>query len=84
MFVVLSPDLPPMVLEKRPSGGGSFSSFQIPSQRDPGLRLRQRSEEQDEESKENVDNSSSAGSGCEGERVERRLSQASNGDMDIP
>ncbi|XP_013991200.1 differentially expressed in FDCP 6 homolog [Salmo salar] len=70
--------------EKRPSGGGSFSSFQIPSQRDPGLRLRQRSEEQDEESKENVDNSSSAGSGCEGERVERRLSQASNGDMDIP
>ncbi|XP_029580503.1 differentially expressed in FDCP 6 homolog [Salmo trutta] len=71
--------------EKRPSGGGSFSSFQIPSQRDPGLRLRQRSEEQDEESKENMDNnSSSAGSGCEGERVERRLSQASNGDMDIP
>uniref|UniRef100_A0A4W5QFS1 DEF6 guanine nucleotide exchange factor a n=1 Tax=Hucho hucho TaxID=62062 RepID=A0A4W5QFS1_9TELE len=73
--------------EKRPSRGGSFSSFQIPSQRDPGLRLRQRSEEQDEESKENVDNSSSAGSGCEGgrrERVERRLSQASNGDMDIP
>ncbi|XP_021421448.1 differentially expressed in FDCP 6 homolog [Oncorhynchus mykiss] len=70
--------------EKRPSGGGSFSSFQIPSQRDPGLRLRQRSEEPDEESKENVDNSSSAGSGCEGERVERRLSQASNGDMDIP
>uniref|UniRef100_A0A8C8M706 PH domain-containing protein n=1 Tax=Oncorhynchus tshawytscha TaxID=74940 RepID=A0A8C8M706_ONCTS len=70
--------------EKRPSGGGSFSSFQIPSQRDPGLRLRQRSEEPDEESKENVDNSSSAGSGCEGERKERRLSQASNGDMDIP
>ncbi|XP_038865925.1 differentially expressed in FDCP 6 homolog [Salvelinus namaycush] len=70
--------------EKRPSGGGSFSSFQIPSQRDPGLRLRQRSEEQDEESKENVDNSSSAESGCERERVERRLSQASNGDMDIP
>uniref|UniRef100_A0A8C8HXX4 PH domain-containing protein n=1 Tax=Oncorhynchus tshawytscha TaxID=74940 RepID=A0A8C8HXX4_ONCTS len=56
--------------EKRPSGGGSFSSFQIPSQRDPGLRLRQRSEEPDEESKEN--------------RKERRLSQASNGDMDIP
>ncbi|KAK6303187.1 differentially expressed in FDCP 6 homolog [Coregonus clupeaformis] len=73
--------------EKRPSGGGSFSSFQIPSQRDPGLRLRQKSEEQDEESKENVDNSSSAGSGCEGGRgeiIERRLSQASNGDMDIP
>uniref|UniRef100_A0A8C7FCG2 DEF6 guanine nucleotide exchange factor a n=1 Tax=Oncorhynchus kisutch TaxID=8019 RepID=A0A8C7FCG2_ONCKI len=70
--------------EKRPSGGGSFSSFQIPSQRDPGLRLRQRSEEPDEECKENVDNSSSAGSGCEGEREERRLSQASNGDMDIP
>ncbi|XP_062314557.1 differentially expressed in FDCP 6 homolog isoform X2 [Osmerus eperlanus] len=58
--------------EKRPSGGGSFSSFQIPSQRDPGLRLRQRS---DDESKENVDSSAA----CEGER---RLSQASNGDME--
>ncbi|XP_041701376.1 differentially expressed in FDCP 6 homolog isoform X2 [Coregonus clupeaformis] len=64
--------------EKR-SSGGSFSSFQMPSQRDPGLRLRQRSEAQDEESKENVD-SSGAGSGCGGER---RLSQASNGGMDI-
>ncbi|XP_067095817.1 differentially expressed in FDCP 6 homolog [Osmerus mordax] len=58
--------------EKRPSGGGSFSSFQIPTQRDPGLRLRQRS---DDESKENVDSSAA----CEGER---RLSQASNGDME--
>uniref|UniRef100_A0A6Q2YIW5 PH domain-containing protein n=1 Tax=Esox lucius TaxID=8010 RepID=A0A6Q2YIW5_ESOLU len=51
-------------------GGGSFSSFQIPTQRDPGLRLRQKSEDHDEESKEN--------------RGERRLSHASNGDMDIP
>ncbi|XP_046895606.1 differentially expressed in FDCP 6 homolog isoform X2 [Hypomesus transpacificus] len=58
--------------EKRPSGGGSFSSFQIPTQRDPGLRLRQRS---DDESKENVDSSAA----CDGER---RLSQASNGDME--
>nr|XP_046200594.1 differentially expressed in FDCP 6 homolog [Oncorhynchus gorbuscha] len=65
--------------EKR-SSGGSFSRFQIPSQRDPGLRLRQRSEEQDDESKENVD-SSGAGLVCEGER---RLSQTSNGGMDIP
>ncbi|KAL1020741.1 hypothetical protein UPYG_G00004060 [Umbra pygmaea] len=69
--------------EKRSSGGGSFSSFQIPSQRDPGLRVRQRSEGPDEESKENVD-TSCEGSGCDGERGERRLSQASNGDMDIP
>ena len=58
--------------EKRPSGGGSFSSFQIPTQRDPGLRLRQMS---DDESKENVDSSAA----CDGER---RLSQASNGDME--
>ncbi|KAM3872518.1 differentially expressed in FDCP 6 homolog [Diretmus argenteus] len=56
--------------EKRPSLGNSFSSFQIPTQRDPGLRLRMRSED---ESKENVDNS-----------TEKRLSHASNGDMDIP
>ncbi|XP_034392130.1 differentially expressed in FDCP 6 homolog isoform X2 [Cyclopterus lumpus] len=65
--------------EKRPSLGSSFSSFQIPTQRDPGLRLRRRSgsEDQDEESKENVDNSA----GCD---LEKRHSHASNGDMDIP
>lgn len=42
--------------EKRPSLGSSFSSFQVPTQRDPGLRLRKRSEseDRDEESKENV------------------------------
>ncbi|XP_029362815.1 differentially expressed in FDCP 6 homolog isoform X1 [Echeneis naucrates] len=65
--------------EKRPSLGSSFSSFQIPTQRDPGLRLRRRSgsEDKDEESKENVDNSV----GCD---IEKRHSHASNGDMDIP
>uniref|UniRef100_A0A3Q3R5G2 PH domain-containing protein n=1 Tax=Monopterus albus TaxID=43700 RepID=A0A3Q3R5G2_MONAL len=65
--------------EKRPSLGSPFSSFQIPSQRDPGLRLRRKSgsEDQDEESKENVDNRA----GCD---LEKRHSHASNGDMDIP
>ncbi|XP_026223691.1 differentially expressed in FDCP 6 homolog [Anabas testudineus] len=65
--------------EKRPSLGSSFSSFQIPTQRDPGLRLRRRSgsEDQDEESKENVDSRA----GCD---LEKRRSHASNGDMDIP
>uniref|UniRef100_A0A8D0DBQ1 DEF6 guanine nucleotide exchange factor a n=1 Tax=Sander lucioperca TaxID=283035 RepID=A0A8D0DBQ1_SANLU len=67
----------------RPIGPGdqrsSFSSFQIPTQRDPGLRLRRRSgsEDQDEESKENVDTRA----GCD---LEKRHSHASNGDMDIP
>ncbi|XP_044068289.1 differentially expressed in FDCP 6 homolog isoform X1 [Siniperca chuatsi] len=65
--------------EKRPSLGSSFSAFQIPTQRDPGLRLRRRSgsEDKDEESKENVDNRA----GCD---LEKRHSHASNGDMDIP
>ncbi|KAK0132450.1 Differentially expressed in FDCP 6 [Merluccius polli] len=63
--------------EKRPSLGSSFSSFQMPSQRDPGLRLRVRADSKDKESKENLDN----GAGCEDEK---RFSQASNGDMDIP
>ncbi|KAG5282158.1 hypothetical protein AALO_G00052850 [Alosa alosa] len=65
--------------EKRPSIGSSFSSFKIPSQKDPGLRLRVKSEEPDEESKENVDRSS-------GLEEERRLSQSFNGSMsmDIP
>ncbi|KAF3860381.1 hypothetical protein F7725_000636 [Dissostichus mawsoni] len=65
--------------EKRPSLGSSFASFQIPTQRDPGLRIRRKSgsEDQDEESKENVDNSA----GCD---LEKRQSHASNGDMDIP
>ncbi|XP_074538606.1 differentially expressed in FDCP 6 homolog isoform X2 [Halichoeres trimaculatus] len=65
--------------EKRPSLGSSFSAIQIPSQRDPGLRLRRRSgsENQDEESKENVDNRAVCDS-------EKRHSHASNGDMDIP
>ncbi|XP_063747620.1 differentially expressed in FDCP 6 homolog isoform X1 [Eleginops maclovinus] len=65
--------------EKRPSLGSSFSSFQMPTQRDPGLRLRRKSgsEDQDEESKENVDNTA----GCD---LEKRHSHASNGDMDIP
>ncbi|XP_060929959.1 differentially expressed in FDCP 6 homolog [Limanda limanda] len=65
--------------EKRPSLGSSFSAFQIPTQRDPGLRLRKRSdsEGQDEESKENVDGRAR----CD---LEKRNSHASNGDMDIP
>nr|XP_046253370.1 differentially expressed in FDCP 6 homolog [Scatophagus argus] len=65
--------------EKRPSLGGSFSSFQVPTQRDPGLRLRKRSEseDRDEESKENVNNRA----GCD---LDKRHSHASNGDMDIP
>ncbi|PWA30997.1 hypothetical protein CCH79_00010729 [Gambusia affinis] len=65
--------------EKRPSLGSSFQSFQIPTQRDPGLRLRRKSgsEDQSEESKENVDNRT----GCD---LEKRHSHASNGDMDIP
>ncbi|KAI4823545.1 hypothetical protein KUCAC02_012126 [Chaenocephalus aceratus] len=65
--------------EKRPSLGSSFASFQIPTQRDPGLRIRRKSgsEDQDEESKENVDNTA----GCD---LEKRHSHASNGDMDIP
>lgn len=64
--------------EKRPSLGGSFSSFQVPTQRDPGLRLRKRSEseDRDEESKENV------GSRAGGDS-EKRQSSNSNGDMDI-
>ncbi|XP_063064430.1 differentially expressed in FDCP 6 homolog [Engraulis encrasicolus] len=70
--------------EKRPSGGGSFSSFKIPSQKDPGLKLRVKSEQQqqqeDEESKENVHRSSPT------LEEDRRLSQSLNGnmDMDIP
>lgn len=67
-----------LFLEKRPSLGGSFSSFQVPTQRDPGLRLRKRSEseDRDEESKENV------GSRAGGDS-EKRQSSNSNGDMDI-
>ncbi|XP_026125192.1 differentially expressed in FDCP 6 homolog isoform X2 [Carassius auratus] len=61
--------------EKRPSGSGSFSSFRVPSQKDSGLRLRQKSDEQDEESKENVESRG----GCESDK---RLS--TNGDMEIP
>ncbi|XP_072306143.1 differentially expressed in FDCP 6 homolog isoform X2 [Eucyclogobius newberryi] len=63
--------------EKRPSLGSSFSSFHIPSQRDPGLHLRRRSgsEEKNDEGKENVENS------CD---LEKRHSHTSNGDMDIP
>ncbi|XP_076028155.1 differentially expressed in FDCP 6 homolog isoform X1 [Genypterus blacodes] len=64
--------------EKRPSLGSSYQTFQIPAQRDPGLRLRRSdSEEKNEESKENVDISA-------GSELEKRLSHASNGDMDIP
>ncbi|XP_029973807.1 differentially expressed in FDCP 6 homolog isoform X2 [Salarias fasciatus] len=65
--------------EKRPSLGSSFASFQIPTQRDPGLRLRRRSgsEDQDEESKENVESRDE----CD---LEKRHSHTSNGDMDIP
>ncbi|KAL4645857.1 hypothetical protein GN956_G9657 [Arapaima gigas] len=61
--------------EKRPSMGGFNSSFRIPSQRDPGLRLRQKSEEDEQllERKEGMQTSES----------EKRLSQASNGDMDM-
>ncbi len=60
-------------LEKRSSGGGSFSSFRVPSQKDQGLCLRQKSDEQDEESKENMESR-----GCESDK---RLS--TNGDMEI-
>ncbi|TNM87153.1 differentially expressed in FDCP 6 homolog [Takifugu flavidus] len=56
--------------EKRPSLGSSFSPFQVPSQRDPGLRLIRRSEP-DEESKENVDSRAHS-------------EKHSNGDMDCP
>ncbi|TNN82868.1 Differentially expressed in FDCP 6 [Liparis tanakae] len=65
--------------EKRPSLGSSYSSFHMPTQRDPGLRLRGRSgsEDKDEKSKENVDNGA-------GSDLEKRHSHASNGDMDIP
>ncbi|XP_068163201.1 differentially expressed in FDCP 6 homolog [Antennarius striatus] len=65
--------------EKRPSLGNSFLSFQLPSQRDPGLRLRRRSgsEDRNEASKENVQQRA----GCESEK---RHSHASNGDMDVP
>lgn len=64
--------------EKRPSLGSSFSTFQIPTQRDPGLRLRRSgSETQDEESKENVQTRDE----CD---LEKRHSHTSNGDMDIP
>ncbi|CAL8277543.1 unnamed protein product [Boreogadus saida] len=63
--------------EKRPSLGSSYSSFPMPCQRDPGLRLRPRAEGKDEESKENLDN----GAGCGDEKL---LSQASNGEIDIP
>lgn len=65
--------------EKRPSLGSSYSSFQIPTQRDPGLRLRRRSdsENQDEERKENVEKRA-------GNDLEKRNSHCSNGDMNIP
>ncbi|XP_017286426.1 differentially expressed in FDCP 6 homolog [Kryptolebias marmoratus] len=67
--------------EKRPSLGSSYQTFQIPTQKDPGLRLRKRSDSEDqqhnEESKENVDRRA-------GSDLEKRHSHASNGDMDIP
>nr|XP_057939393.1 differentially expressed in FDCP 6 homolog isoform X2 [Doryrhamphus excisus] len=65
--------------EKRPLLGGSLSSFQIPTQRDPGLRLRPISsaEDGDKECKENVDGR------AEGD-LERRNSHTSNGNMDMP
>ena len=66
-----------LFLEKRPSLGSSFSSFQVPTQKDPGLRLRKRSESDDEGSKENVANRA-------GSDLDKRHSHASNGDMDIP
>uniref|UniRef100_A0A3Q3FJK1 DEF6 guanine nucleotide exchange factor a n=1 Tax=Labrus bergylta TaxID=56723 RepID=A0A3Q3FJK1_9LABR len=67
-----------LLVEKRPSLGSSYSSFQIPTQRDPGLRLRRSgSEDQNEESKENVDNRAECDSA-------KRHSHASNGEMDIP
>ncbi|XP_017538789.1 differentially expressed in FDCP 6 homolog [Pygocentrus nattereri] len=60
--------------EKRPSVGGFHSSFRIPMQKDPGLRLWQKSSEQDEESKENA---------ARGDADKKRLSQGSNGDIDV-
>ncbi|KAJ8412086.1 hypothetical protein AAFF_G00143530 [Aldrovandia affinis] len=63
--------------ERKPSiGGSSFSSVRAMSLRDTGLQQRQRSEDKDDETKENVDSS-------RGE-AEKHLSQASNRDMDIP
>jgi len=63
--------------EKRPSLGSSFLPFQIPSQRDLGLRLRTHADRKDKDSKENLDNGATCGE-------EKRRCQASNGDMDIP
>ncbi|KAG7283848.1 hypothetical protein CRUP_034035 [Coryphaenoides rupestris] len=63
--------------EKRPSLGSSFLPFQIPSQRDLGLRLRMSVDRKDRDIKENLDNGATCGD-------EKRLWQASNGDMDIP
>ncbi|GAA6078506.1 differentially expressed in FDCP 6 homolog [Tachysurus ichikawai] len=57
--------------EKRSSIGG-YSSVRIPSHKDPALRLRRTSSEQDEESKENKAENT----------AENRLSMASNGTMD--
>jgi len=68
-------NFPVYSVEKRSSGGGSFSSFRIPSQKDPGLRLKQKPDDQDEEGKENMETRG----GCESDK---RLS--TNGDMDIP
>ncbi|KAG7477635.1 hypothetical protein MATL_G00071780 [Megalops atlanticus] len=58
------------------AGSSSFIGLRTQSLKDTALRPWQRSEEHDEEAKENVD----SGSG----EAERRLSQASNGDMDVP
>ncbi|XP_061549249.1 differentially expressed in FDCP 6 homolog isoform X1 [Phycodurus eques] len=67
--------------DKRPLLGSSLSSFQIPSQRDPGLHLRRisGSEDRNEECKENVTD----GRSCDAD-LERRNSHTSNGDPNFP
>ncbi|XP_061656300.1 differentially expressed in FDCP 6 homolog isoform X2 [Phyllopteryx taeniolatus] len=67
--------------DKRPLLGSSLSSFQIPSQRDPGLHLRRisGSEDRNEECKENVTD----GRSCDAD-LERCNSYTSNGDPNFP
>ncbi|XP_077408990.1 differentially expressed in FDCP 6 homolog [Vanacampus margaritifer] len=66
--------------DKRPLLRSSLPSFQIPSQRDPGLNLRRisGSEDQNEQCKENVDD----GRRCDSD-LERRNSHVSNGDLNV-
>ncbi|XP_077368339.1 differentially expressed in FDCP 6 homolog [Festucalex cinctus] len=66
--------------DKRPLLRSSLPSFQIPSQRDPGLNFRRisGSEDHNEECKKNVD----AGLRCDAD-LETHNSHASNGDLNV-